>query len=322
MPEVQQSLILVIDDDLIIHKQVKHYLEKQGYQVYAAKNGCEGLIAYRHYQPNLVLLDAVMPEMDGFECCSQILQEPNAEYVPILMITGLEEDKFVEMAFAAGATDYINKPIHWAVLRNRVKRLIEQHTLRKELIAANRLLAQLATIDKLTELSNRRHFDEYLARSWLNALTNSHKLALILADVDFFKSYNDNYGHLRGDECLFAVAQALKSELADSDYFVARYGGEEFAAILRCTDLATANEIAEVMRQAVKNLCIPHKYSLVTDHVTISLGVSSLVPQSHITPEMLIEQADIALYRAKKRGRDQVAVFKSSSQILFRNQLA
>jgi diguanylate cyclase (GGDEF)-like protein len=262
-----------------------------------------------------------MPVMDGFTCCTklQMLGDDssldgedvgNAESIeddsrtPVLMITGLDDPESVDRAFAVGATDYVMKPIHFAVLRQRVRRLIQQSRLYQKLRLANRELQRLAALDGLTGVANRRRFDEYLDAEWTRMAQEKLPLSLILCDLDFFKKYNDTYGHQAGDDCLRRVADALRFCAKRSLDLVARYGGEEFAVILPNTTGFGAFQVAEEIRAVVNSLDITHIQSAVSQHVTLSLGIACIYPTPDTSPSMLIAEADTALYQAKAAGRN------------------
>jgi diguanylate cyclase (GGDEF)-like protein len=259
----------------------------------------------------LVLVDAVMPLLDGFEFCEKV-KDLGERFTPILMITSLDDNDSVDKAFAAGATDYITKPINLSILRQRVRNLIQQSQLIKhqltELKQANQNLQLLANLDSLTKLSNRRGFDHYIQQEWDRMQRIKAPLSLIMCDVDFFKNYNDKYLHPTGDKCLIKVAMAMRNAVHRSGDFVARYGGEEFAVILPNTDALGAVYVAENIRSAVKNLHIPHEASTVSSYVTMSLGVSTIIPTREAHPQNLIHAADRALYQAKAQGRDRVVM--------------
>ncbi len=313
-------VILVVDDDQFTRQLLRRVMEKEGYQVIEAANGEQGLEAYQRIKPHLVLLDALMPVMDGFTCCTRLQQLGNekalldeafvdeafqdAARTPVLMITGLEDQESVDRAFAVGATDYLTKPIHLAVLRQRVRRIIQQSQLYQKLEIANRELQRLASLDGLTGVANRRRFDEYLDAEWQHLAREKLPLSLILCDIDFFKKYNDTYGHQAGDACLRRVADALRFCARRSVDFVARYGGEEFAVILPNTTDIGATLVAEEIRTVVNALEIAHAQSAVSEHVTLSLGVACTQPSHSTTPSMLIASADAALYKAKAAGRN------------------
>jgi diguanylate cyclase (GGDEF)-like protein len=297
-------LILVADDDKLTRLMLHQVLEKEGYSVVEASQGDECLEVYKHTQPSLIILDAMMPVMDGFDCCTTLQSFPGSEHIPVLMITALEDQASVDRAFEVGASDYITKPINLAVLRQRVRILIEKSRLYRELEQANQQLLHLAMSDTLTQLSNRRSFDEYLSREWQRMGREFSPLSLILCDVDFFKAYNDTYGHPAGDKCLTAVAHVLSEAVKRPADFVARYGGEEFAVILPNTEAIGAAHVAQKIQSKVKALKIPHANSRVSEYVTVSIGIASLFPTSESSPETLIAAADRALYQSKAQGRN------------------
>ncbi|WP_217358215.1 diguanylate cyclase [Anabaena sp. UHCC 0187] len=472
------TLVLVVDDDLVIQMQLRYAMQKEGYQVLVANDGKAALSIYIESNPDLILLDAMMPVMDGFSCCAQ-LQELNAN-IPILMITGLNDQNSVDKAFAVGAADYITKPIHWAVLRQRVRRLLQMHWVMKELQSriekeqliakitqkirqslnleiilsttvievrkllktdrvivyrflpegngyvivesvapewqpmlgkvfedtyfsdkctynyqqgniytiddidnaglsqchidlltelqaranlvvpierennvwgllvayecsrprkwdkldielliqladqlvmaiqqaelyqkleiANQKLQQLASIDSLTEIPNRRSFDEVLEREWNRLEREKAPLSLILCDIDFFKNYNDTYGHPAGDKCLKEVAQVLNQVIQRSGDLAARYGGEEFALILPNTDATGAVYIAETILLQIRSQNLIHESSKISSYLTLSLGVATIIPQATSSLTWLIAKADEALYRAKETGRNRYCI--------------
>jgi diguanylate cyclase (GGDEF)-like protein len=256
----------------------------------------------------VVLLDAIMPAIDGFTCCKTIQDLGGDMPTPVLMVTGLEDQESIDRAFSAGATDYITKPIHWGLLRQRVRRLIQQMRLYQELEAVNQELKRLASHDGLTQVANRRRFDEYLHQEWQRMLREQGSLSLILCDIDCFKLYNDTYGHQAGDDCLRQVAQVIQNAAKRSMDLPARYGGEEFAVVLPNTDEEGAIQVAQEIRKHVKQLEILHETSKVCSLVTVSLGVSTTIPSVITSPELLINAADKALYQAKAAGRDRYCI--------------
>ena len=303
-PDAQSTLVLLIDDDAVARMHLRICLQKEGYRIAEAKTGTEGLELYSHLRPDIVLLDALMPEMGGFECCTHIRLLPNGDRTPILIVTRLEDQKSVDRAFAAGATDFITKPIHFAVLRQRIRRLVQQSQLQQQMETVNQELRQMASVDSLTQVANRRRFDEYIDQEWRRMLCDRQPLSLILCDIDCFKAYNDTYGHQKGDRCLQQVAQAIQYAVQRPVDLVARYGGEEFAVLLPNTDAERAVQIAKAAFERVRTLAIPHINSLVSGTVTLSAGVASQEPDQHSTLEEFIRAADRALYQAKKLGRD------------------
>jgi diguanylate cyclase (GGDEF)-like protein len=303
--------ILLVDDDLVVRAKVSESLQEDGFEVILAKNGYDGIAAYQEHHPDLILVDAVMPELDGFEFCEQ-LKNLGERLTPILMITSLDDNDSVDRAFASGATDYITKPINLSILRQRVRNLVRQSHLIKnqlnELQQANQNLQLLANLDSLTKLSNRRGFDDYIQKEWDRMQRIKAPLSLIMCDVDFFKNYNDRYLHPNGDKCLIKVAMAMRNAVRRSGDLVARYGGEEFAVILPNTDALGAVSVAENLRSAIKSLQITHEASSVCPFVTISVGVSTIIPTHENDFQALIHAADRALYQAKSQGRDRVTM--------------
>lgn len=320
LPEnfANNPLILVVDDDLFMRKILVRYLEREHYRVVEAANGLEALQQYQLCNPDMILLDAMMPIMDGFECCSKLQDLPNGDHTPILIITALEDRESVDRAYDVGASDYVTKPIHWAVLRQRVRRLLDQANLRQQIESANQQLAvanqqlaivvqelrRLVSIDGLTQVANRRCLDEYLEQECKRSLRDQQLISLVLCDIDFFKNYNDNYGHQEGDICLKEIAQAIRKSASRPADLVARYGGEEFAIVLPNTDAMGALNVAIRATEIVTELNLPHAYSKVADHVTISCGVATLNPQKECRVSNLLNAADRALYLAKAEGRN------------------
>lgn len=301
-------LILIVDDDFFVRKLLSRYLLQEHYRIAEASNGREALEIYLGSHPDLILLDAVMPEMDGFEFCLHLKRIPDSVHTPVLMITGLEDQQSVDRAYDSGAADYVTKPIHWATLRQRVRRLIEESNLRRQLEAANLELRRLTIIDSLTQLANRRRFDEYLEQEWGRALREQTSVSLILCDIDCFKVLNDTYGHQTGDICLQRISEAIHQSVGRTVDLVARYGGEEFVVVLPNTPGQGAVQVAERICNAVKALKIPNRRSPLGQFVTVSCGVAATIPNSFLVPSKLIEAADQALYQAKEAGRDRVVL--------------
>lgn len=300
-------LVLIADDDKFTRLQIRQRLQKEGYRVEEVSNGEQCLAAYTRLEPDIVLLDGMMPVMDGFTCCGQLRLLPGGEHIPILMITGLDDEASVNWAFEAGATDYINKPIHWAVLRQRVRRLLREAQLLRKLEQANQDLQRLASEDSLTQLANRRHFDAYLSQEWKRMARDETPLSLIMGDIDFFKAYNDTFGHQAGDYCLQQIAKAISLAAKRPADLVARYGGEEFVVILPNTDSEGALQVVNEMRINIRALEISHP-TQVSQYVTLSFGVASAIPTQETLPEMLITKADKVLYQAKAEGHNRVAL--------------
>jgi diguanylate cyclase (GGDEF)-like protein len=307
--------ILLVDDDIVVRAKISEALDLDGFEVILAKDGHAGISAYVEHHPDLVLVDAVMPLLDGFEFCEKLKDIESDRLTPILMITSLDDDDSVEKAFAAGANDYITKPVNLAILRQRVKSMVQQSQqlksrfkIAEELQQDNQNLKILANLDSLTKLTNRRGFEQYLYQEWERMLLVGAPISMIMGDIDFFKDYNDTYGHPAGDRCLIKVGAALRNAVRRPADLAARYGGEEFVVVLPNTDALGAAYVAENIRSAVKGLHIPHKTSTVCAHVSMSLGIATMIPARGQDVNALLEASDRALYQSKAQGRDRVAI--------------
>ncbi|MGF1479694.1 MAG: diguanylate cyclase domain-containing protein [Cyanophyceae cyanobacterium] len=306
-------LVLIVDDQKTLRRLLRRSMEKEGYRVAEADNGEACLTLVQEELPDIILLDALMPVMDGFTCCHQLQTRFGDRCPPVLMITALNDRESVDRAFKIGAADFVTKPIHWAVLVQRVRRLLQTNwamaklkSLTVQLEAANQQLKQFAFIDGLTQVGNRRYFDDCLLREWKRLAREQSPLSLILWDVDYFKVYNDTYGHPAGDECLKVVASVIDTTMRRPADEAARFGGEEFAAILPNTPVEGARHVAELVQERLRTTALPHAGSPVGEFVTLSAGVAGFVPLPDQSPEILIAAADQALYQAKHKGRNRV----------------
>ncbi|NOX36490.1 MAG: diguanylate cyclase [Calditrichaeota bacterium] len=319
--------ILIVDDARDNRVLLRAILRKEGYQHVAVAGSATE--AYRllgledgaeHAQEfDLILLDIMMPGENGIDACRKIKSFPHTRDIPIVMVSAQTDVMWLSIAFESGAIDYITKPVNRIEMLARVgaalrlkyemdmrkAREAELLKLKSELEAANLELARLSIIDGLTGIPNRRRFDEFLELECKRARRNKLPLSLILIDVDHFKLYNDFYGHLKGDECLQAIARVLSDVVHRPGDLVARYGGEEFAAILSETDAEGAMIIARKFQERVEDQGIPHEKSPIASVVTISQGIATCTFQKPVEPPTLIEYADRALYQAKANGRNQ-----------------
>lgn len=294
-----RSRILVVDDSLFNRKILNDALSPV-YEVLSARNGEEAISLCREEQPpDIVLLDIMIPGMDGHEVCKRLKNDPATKEIPIIFITAMTDVEDETLGLELGAVDYITKPFSIPIVQARVRTHLELKRQRD-------ILRDMTTIDGLTGIPNRRRFDEFLRVEWLRARRNKHPLAVVLADIDEFKAYNDNYGHLKGDEALKAVAEILQEALHRPTDLLARYGGEEFVAVLPETDFKGAVHFGEYMRSAVLDAGVPHAWSSVEESVTISVGVACVVPTSEVSEVALVTAADKQLYRAKEMGRNRV----------------
>jgi diguanylate cyclase (GGDEF)-like protein len=323
--EKTREYILVVDDTSHNLRLLSSMLTKRGYEVRGVIDGQMALMGIHAEMPDLVLLDINMPKMDGFQVCEQLKADPKTRDIPVIFISARDEVLDKVQAFSVGGVDYVTKPFQLAevlarvesqlTLRRLQKKLQEQNDRLKqeiqsrlvaeaELQKVNAELLNLANLDGLTQLANRRRFDEYLNNEWSRLAREQLPLSLVMCDIDYFKNFNDSYGHLAGDDCLRKVSQVLKQSVRRPADLAARYGGEEFAILLPNTEIDGAAIVAEQIRASVKELGILHIASEISDFVTISVGVASLVPLVDSLSTVLITAADYALYRAKELGRD------------------
>ena len=296
-PERKPRLLVV--DDQPTNIQVLYRVFADDCQVFMATSGEQALHTAREEAPDVILLDVMMPDMDGYEVCRQLKQDSATRDIPILFVTAHHEAQEEARGLACGAVDFITKPIHPAVVRARVHTHL---TLQRQ----TEVLKRLVFIDALTHAFNRRYFDERLAEAWGRAQRTGRPLGLILIDVDYFKQFNDVNGHQRGDDALRQVAQALKGTILRPGDVVCRYGGEEFACLLPDTDLDGALQVAQRMKLAVRDLAIGHPASAVAEVLTISAGLAGRTPTSQGDAAALLALADAQLYRAKAEGRARV----------------
>lgn len=299
-PEIDamhNSTILIVDDTPGNIEILASVLKD--YELLVATSGEEALELAAAANPDLILLDVVMPDIDGFELCRRLKADDNTRKIPIIFVTAMNQEVDEALGLDIGAIDYITKPISAPIVKARVRNHLE-------LKRSRDILERQSMIDGLTGVANRRRFDEFLEQEWRRAMRNRLPISLILLDVDFFKRYNDKYGHLAGDDCLRKVARVIAQMLYHPADLVVRYGGEEFACILPETDTSGAVEVAQRLKDGVETLQIPHGRSTVAGYVTISLGVATAIPHPDTPPTLLIEAADRLLYEAKHAGRNRV----------------
>ncbi len=310
--------VLVVEDSPTTINAICAQLKRLKMSPIAASNGLTGLELYSAQKPDLVLLDIILPDIDGFEVAERIrAKEKNGEWTPIVFLTSRTADEDLQRGIAAGGDDYLVKPVSEVVLGAKLRAMQRILQMRESLVmltrkldAANRELRRLSSIDGLTGIANRRQFDETFLREWRRGTRSNRPVSLVLCDVDFFKQFNDVYGHQAGDECLKEVAQALQIAAGRPGDWVMRYGGEEFAVILPETDAIGAAALAERMCEAVEGLGIPHVGSEVAGAVTISAGVASMIPRGSDKQGELVQWADAALYEAKRQGRNRVVTYR------------
>lgn len=291
--------VLVADDDAI-NRQVLGELLKPEYTVVMAKSGAQALEKALQHAPDLILLDVVMPDMDGYEVLRRLREDPVTADISVIFISGLDRPEDEANGLNLGASDYIAKPFNPTVVTARV-------ALHLQVVRQRRMLERLANIDGLTELANRRRFDEVFEAEWKRARSSGRPLSLALLDIDCFKQYNDHYGHPAGDRVLRSVARTAASFMRRPVDLAARYGGEELVLLMPDTPAQYAQQLVGEMCQAIEQLMIAHGASVVAPVLTVSMGGATLGEEGDESAAELLEAVDHQLYRAKHAGRNRVS---------------
>ncbi len=320
-------VVLLVDDQQLIAEAVRRLLAgHDDIEFYYCSDPAMAIKEVLRIRPTVILQDLVMPDIDGLTLLKYYRAHPDIRNIPVIVLSVKEEPKVKSEAFYLGANDYLvklpdevelvarlryhSKAYVYQLQRDEAFKALQES--QQRLAEMNKRLMRLSILDGLTGIPNRRRFDESLGIEWKRAMRNKTPISLILMDIDYFKLYNDHYGHQEGDECLKKVAKTLESLIQRPTDLVSRYGGEEFVALLPETGPDGAKILAERMRQTVEELCIPHQQSKVSECVTLSLGVASVVPERGESAEKLVEMADKALYKAKQSGRNRVELFQPS----------
>ncbi|QDS16413.1 diguanylate cyclase domain-containing protein [Xanthomonas arboricola] len=299
-PDGRRPRVLVVDDQPInIH--ALNELLREDCDVSMALDGQRALQLCREQPPDLVVLDVVMPELDGLQVCRHLKADPATADIPVIFVTGQDTPEEEVTALQAGAADFISKPMQPVVVRARVQNQLVMK-LQSDLLRA------MASLDGLTGVANRRRFDEALQLAWKNCQRENRPCGVLMIDVDHFKRYNDHYGHLSGDACLREVAQQLAGCLARPLDLLARYGGEEFVALLPDSNSDGVREVARLMLQRIAQLRLPHADSSVGPWLSVSIGGASMLPTPALLPATVLAHADTQLYQAKQEGRARACV--------------
>lgn len=322
--EDASAKILLVDDREDTLNILSLLLSEQGYTTESTLEPDKAVNLAENVKPDLILLDVMMPKINGYQVCSSLRNNQSTHDIPVIFMSALNETEEKIKGFDLGCVDYITKPFDLDEVTARINHHLEVCRLQKELKEKNKILKQeleirieleqklrstnqklknLVIVDSLTGIPNRRKFDRQIQQEWFRLAREKAFLSLIIIDVDYFKLYNDTYGHQAGDDCLQQVAQAISRTVKRPADLVARYGGEEFAVILPSTDLKGATHVANCIKVAIEELQIPHT-TTVSNYVTVSQGIATTIPDADSLFESLISLADVALYEAKDRGRN------------------
>jgi two-component system chemotaxis family response regulator WspR len=315
--------VLLVDDQVMIAEGIRRMLlDENDIDYHYCNDPKKALELAIEIRPTIILQDLIMPDVDGYTLVNAYRENSETRDIPVIVLSTKEDPEDKSLAFERGADDYLVKPPNQIELIARIRANTQKYLrklklddayksilrLKSELEESNRELQKLSSLDGLTGIANRRKFDEFLKSECLRSARENTVLSLLLIDIDFFKPFNDNYGHLAGDDCLRKVATALSEVVSRPADLVARYGGEEFGVVLPNTDVKGAIRLAECLCDKIRSLNITHEFSKVADHITMSIGVSSMVACDSSKPKDLINKADDALYKAKDTGRNQYKV--------------
>jgi diguanylate cyclase (GGDEF)-like protein len=308
MNGTHKNTLLLVDDEKSNLKLLTSILGSE-YTIYTATNGANAIEKAKEYIPDLILLDIVMPGLDGYETLSELRKCAETKKIPVIFISGLSSNEDEAKGLSLDAADYISKPFSAMIVKLRVRNQIQ-------IVNQFRTIEHLSRIDQLTNIPNRRSFDERLRAEWNRTIREQTPISILILDVDKFKNYNDTYGHQQGDVLLQAVAQILSRLSRRSSDFAARWGGEEFVILLPNTPLAAALDIAERLRADIENEEVPYAGNTITK-VTVSIGVNTQIPGQADSIDAFILGADKALYAAKELGRNKVVASQTDTKINF-----
>ncbi|PCJ45988.1 MAG: diguanylate cyclase response regulator [Gammaproteobacteria bacterium] len=306
--------VMLVEDDRAVMMVTTAYIKSFGHDVVEAISGEIALELFDLNTIDLVLMDFLLPGIDGVETTRRLRSIYQDEWFPIIFLTSANDDKHLAQGIEAGADDYLHKPITPIVLESKITAIARLVKMQKDLLHASRKMEKLSYLDGLTHIYNRRGFDRAINSEWKRMMRDKNSLAFLMIDVDYFKKFNDHYGHQAGDECLKTIATALEDNLLRPADLVARYGGEEFAVLLPATDDIGALQVAIKLVSAIAQLKIAHSESDVANTVTISIGVAVTSSFDGLTQEDLIKSADEYLYKAKSSGRNQHCSTISSTE--------
>jgi diguanylate cyclase (GGDEF)-like protein len=302
----EKELILVVDDSPT-NLAILNVVLREVYNVVTATNGPDALNLAASEEPDLIILDIMMPGMDGYEICDRLKANPFTKDIPVMFVTAMDQERQEAKGLAMGAVDYLAKPVSPPIVLARVRNQLE---LKKQ----RDFLRRLSSVDGLTGVANRRSFEEDFDKEWRRAARHQAPLTLLLADLDHLRAYNDAYGYLAGDDCLKMVAQSMLKAMMRPGDVIARYGGEEFVGLMPDTDAKGSQVVADRLLNAVRALALPHAHSDAAPIVTISIGIASCLPHRDNDRAALFKLSGDALYAAKTAGRNQAKIVEFKTE--------
>ena len=300
--------ILLVEDSATLRFAMRNYIIDAGHEPLIARSGEEALQLLENTPVDMIIMDVEMPGLNGFETTRLIREWLAGHWIPIIFVTGLNEDENYREGIEAGGDDYLIKPVSYMIIKAKIRAMERIAEMRDQLHRLNAELEALSQLDSLTQIYNRRTFNELAQQQWSLAKRHQQPISALMIDVDHFKLFNDHYGHPAGDSCLKKVSQAIKSCIHRSSDIFGRYGGEEFVVLLPETDAKGAERVAQAIGEALEQLALRHDVSPTASHVTASIGGATCLRTTGHDLEELIKSADRALYKAKRAGRNRCCV--------------
>jgi diguanylate cyclase (GGDEF)-like protein len=295
---LKRPTIMIVDDDKI-NVEILASGFSDRHNIVRCNDSIQALALAIKNQPDVILLDVGMPTLNGYQVCRKLKETESTRNIPVIFSTGHDSEADEIAGFMVGATDYITKPFRMDLVKLRLKNVLD-------LKRKTDLLEELANLDGLTHISNRRRFETIFQQKWQESIASQCPITIFMIDIDYFKQYNDHYGQAHGDRCLVQIAQVLEMLCATNNAAPARYGGEEFVVVMSENSSLSAPDFAEAVRVKVLDLALPHESSACSEQITISVGVASIIASLEVDKQLLLEEADKQLYVSKNKGRNQV----------------
>ncbi len=305
--------ILLVEDSATLRYAHASYVEEAGHSVVLAQTGEEALQLLEHTPVDLIVMDVEMPGLDGFETTRLMREWLGDFWVPIIFVTGKSDDASFLAGIEAGGDDYLIKPVSRVILKAKIAAMARLVSMRDELTKLNSELEILSQRDGLTQVYNRHAFEKLGQQQWLMCSRKNLPVSIAMIDLDHFKSFNDSYGHAAGDNCLVSVASVMRECVQRPADMLARYGGEEFVVLLPDTDASGALKVANLIRDSIEQLAMPHHAAATSNVVTASIGVATTQHIAGKSLRDLMRCADKALYKSKRSGRNRVTAEELSA---------